>query len=455
MGKISVIKMSILPKIMYLLQNLPIITNEIPFKKWNKDLSDFIWNGKKPRIKMKLLYDVVERGGVALPNLKLYYQASVITWILDWIRLEKLKLLNLEHADMIYGIHGYLLYDKNKVNQEFSNHIIRKSLLNVWKKTKHYWISKIPLWTSINEGLFRTEKMSCAKWPTYEDISIVEDGHRRLKSEEELLADDYKCNWFLYRRLRERFLIDQKTLGIGAGDNEFEKIIKEEGKQEISRIYKLLLKYDLEQETVKKCMIDWAKDTGQPILMEQWERNWKKRMKFTPNLGIRENLIKMQYRWHLTPSVLSKIDRSINNKCWKCGNGEGTYYHCWWLCEKAQSFWSDIHKEMTEILNISYRKDPKLYLLSMIDQSDETRNFEKLIFYMTSAARVLYAGSWKDTKIPTLEQWLIKLYDFMELDSLTLLLRGKSKKDLLRGWQPFINYLKIKKGKYSVILFED
>ena len=60
MGQISVIKMNVLPRMLFLFQTILILTTDLPFKQWQKDISKFIWQGKKPRIKYKLLQDAKE-----------------------------------------------------------------------------------------------------------------------------------------------------------------------------------------------------------------------------------------------------------------------------------------------------------------------------------------------------------------------------------------------------------
>lgn len=60
-----------------------------------KDNSSF-GEGKKPRVKMKILMDSYEKGGLQVPNLKLYHEAVCLAWIKDWITLSNNKLLGLE-----------------------------------------------------------------------------------------------------------------------------------------------------------------------------------------------------------------------------------------------------------------------------------------------------------------------------------------------------------------------
>uniref|UniRef100_A0A803SP10 Reverse transcriptase domain-containing protein n=1 Tax=Anolis carolinensis TaxID=28377 RepID=A0A803SP10_ANOCA len=62
-GRVAAVKMTILPKMIFFFQNIPIIRNSLRFQKWNKDLSKFIWRGKKPRIKRIYLMDEKKGGG--------------------------------------------------------------------------------------------------------------------------------------------------------------------------------------------------------------------------------------------------------------------------------------------------------------------------------------------------------------------------------------------------------
>lgn len=76
LGRITVIKMTILPRFMFLFQALPIVHKVSILDKWQKMLINFVWEGKRARIKPKALCDLKENGGLQLPNIRLYFEAD-------------------------------------------------------------------------------------------------------------------------------------------------------------------------------------------------------------------------------------------------------------------------------------------------------------------------------------------------------------------------------------------
>lgn len=146
LGRIATIKMNILPRILYLFQTIPIIRKRSHFLYWKRELTDFIWAGKKPRIKYKVMCDARKRGGLNLPDLELYHDACALIWIQDWITTQNKKLLTLEGFNATFGWHAYLLYGKEKVDPTFKHHYIRGALLQVWLKHKKYLPLERPPW---------------------------------------------------------------------------------------------------------------------------------------------------------------------------------------------------------------------------------------------------------------------------------------------------------------------
>lgn len=146
-GSISLVKMNLLPRLMFLMQNIPIIRNNKVFELWHKKSSRFIWAGKSPHIKLKTMMDNKNRGGLSLPNFQIYHEAICLSWAREWITQNNLKLLNLEGFNLNFGWHAYLIHDKHKADKFSMHHYIRKSIFAVWQKyIKKELTSKIPLW---------------------------------------------------------------------------------------------------------------------------------------------------------------------------------------------------------------------------------------------------------------------------------------------------------------------
>lgn len=76
LGRIAAIKMNVLPKILFLFQNLPILSSIKMINDLDKNITKFIWQNKKVRLRAKYLQDIMGKGGFALPNWLLYYQAA-------------------------------------------------------------------------------------------------------------------------------------------------------------------------------------------------------------------------------------------------------------------------------------------------------------------------------------------------------------------------------------------
>uniref|UniRef100_A0A8C5RZ47 Uncharacterized protein n=1 Tax=Laticauda laticaudata TaxID=8630 RepID=A0A8C5RZ47_LATLA len=98
-GRISTIKMSILPRNLNLFQTIPIRLGKDYFEDLNKIVLKYIWQSKKARIKLKILKDARIRGGFGLPNWELYYQAINLMWVKEWITLRNRML----HGSLIDG----------------------------------------------------------------------------------------------------------------------------------------------------------------------------------------------------------------------------------------------------------------------------------------------------------------------------------------------------------------
>lgn len=110
LGRITAIKMIILPKLLYLFRALPIRLNKIIVTKFQWNINKFIWWDSDSRLSRTVLYKSQKNGGLDLPDPWLYYLAARWSQIAQWhIYNPKIPWVKFE-KDLIrpYSISGLL-----------------------------------------------------------------------------------------------------------------------------------------------------------------------------------------------------------------------------------------------------------------------------------------------------------------------------------------------------------
>lgn len=232
LGRIAAIKMNVLPRVLYLLQTIPIIKKKEHFKNWQREITNFMWAGKEPRIKFKILCDARERRGLQLPNLEICHEAICLTWIRDWILLQDQKLLMLKVFNKIYGWHAYMMYDKVRMDMMFKHHYVRNSLLQVWLKYNKYLPKERPLRIVPEEVIYSLAGRKDKEQYRSKDIVNFEKDEAVIKSQEELR---HKYNWWRYSQFKNLFNRDKKV--VSGNKTELENIILGDSVKMISKIY--------------------------------------------------------------------------------------------------------------------------------------------------------------------------------------------------------------------------
>uniref|UniRef100_A0A3P9KND8 Reverse transcriptase domain-containing protein n=1 Tax=Oryzias latipes TaxID=8090 RepID=A0A3P9KND8_ORYLA len=444
LGRVSIIKMNVLPRLLYPLQMIPLLFSNKSLKLLNGWLSEFIWHKRKPRLKLSKLHLPISKGGLDLPNFRLYQLSSILRFVAEWVRDDPTSVwLGLEKSQTHCSLPG-LLSCKNlkSVRNLCGNNPIITNTVKAWFLARRLEGRSFltPILSPIQGNPEFQPGMIDAGYNIWTQKGIKNMSHlftgNSLSSFEQLRVKYNLPNSHFFRYLQVRdFIFKKTTLTSDSTPSQLEKLLlTHPGKKIITCFYNVLNQTN--SLTVLEAVEKWQTDLGVIIDDDTWNVIWNQTKRISVCNNARLLQYKIIHRLQISPNRRHQMNPQMSPMCLKCKSSLGTYSHCIWFCPKILSYWRDILEDMEKILGTALVLNPVSLLLGYRDDKVISTS-GRLYDILTYAARKNIFLSWISDKPPSKANWHRLIIELFPLEYLTCLLHS-TKSDFMKTWTPYL-----------------
>uniref|UniRef100_A0A3B3IB68 Reverse transcriptase domain-containing protein n=1 Tax=Oryzias latipes TaxID=8090 RepID=A0A3B3IB68_ORYLA len=240
-GRINVYKMNILPKLLYVFQNIPLPPPDSWFKIIKQMILCFIWKNKKPRIRLSLLHLPYNEGGLQCPNIMWYYWAAQLRSIRYYFTKKYApQWTEMENQTLTPPLPLFIFSDLEANLNKKTNNPMVKNMINVWYSVKkaikeQNTLSQLsPIWA--NQQFTAGKADAVFKQWAMKGLEKIQDLYPDNSSDMmsfEMLQSKYYINrkhFYKYLQLRNFIRTEQRTL-LKPQKSQLEELVTKDNKR--------------------------------------------------------------------------------------------------------------------------------------------------------------------------------------------------------------------------------
>uniref|UniRef100_A0A8C5LTC3 Reverse transcriptase domain-containing protein n=1 Tax=Leptobrachium leishanense TaxID=445787 RepID=A0A8C5LTC3_9ANUR len=442
-GRINVVKMNILLRVLYLFQALPILLPPSFFAQLRTLISTYVWNSKKPRISLALLMSPKQLGGVALPHFWHYYLASHLQRIMEWSTCSlNRSWFAIEQRSARCPLSCLPWLPTSMQNTMTDPHPLIHATLRAWRSLKPS--TGIAPFPSPLLPLQWLPAFSRSLLPTDTDGQPLPPRPKHFLNETGPIPCDHlpipHANSFLLRFHHHRLIQSLRTLAPLSDYirplTQYEMLI-ERGRYPS---HCLSLMYNMLQATSplnSPARSSWERKLNLAFDDHQWSAICQLAHTSSTAVKVQEANYKVLTRWHKTPQILSHFADGEAGSCWRCKAPNASALHIWWDCPVLSGFWRSVHNCLCEVTEPPPPFAPEYCLLNHTEAPHEV--FRKSItIRLLHAARLVIPMFWRKPIAPPLAVWLCEVENIRSAEERVALSLGKVAEHY-RSWHYWLN----------------
>ena len=385
-GKMTVIKSLAIPKLVHLLRALP-NPDEQFFKKLDKIIFDFIWNGKPDKIKRSIMYNSIENGGANLTHMRSFSKSLKIYWIkkslddeisADW------KSLLIDKLDNFGGNKVWFYHEKSYKTVTRNLNPFWKNLFEIWSELNDGKYAELdyrsrPLW--LNPDIKIENKSVYFKSLSNLGINFVndiikEDGSFLQQTEIHNMMDvNTEISYYnaLVRAIPNEWKVDirQKRAKLESISHFWSEKLKN-----IQKPNKIAYKYIVSnfQEAPTKVIEKWNSKHNEEINISSYFTAQYKSL--AHDTKMRAFQFKIMHRILATNRLLFKMKINPYDLCTFCFTCSESIEHLFWECTIIKNIWFAISNELNlENIIPNLNLGPKTIILGYVEENCHQKTF--------------------------------------------------------------------------------